>query len=203
MPDDDFLLGQCIELLRGPGPLVGDAAGQFQFPGGAVDRLDVLDVEMGVEARRLDHLRGVKRRRQMIGPEDRRLHAVVPCRHRAQHLLHRLLFGHVAAGQQRQRAETDGAAQHAAPVDGLDQRPVLRQHALGRSASAAETAMASGCEDMVFTASGRCFGRGVGRRRLVVDGRAAGQHGDKALRHQQSQRHMDQQKATIADMQRK
>src|SRR4029077_18595716 len=76
--DDQFLLRQSINLLRGPGPLVLDQAGQFELPGRAVNRLDVLDRIIGVEARRLHHLRGTEGWREMIGAEDRTLDAVVP-----------------------------------------------------------------------------------------------------------------------------
>src|ERR1700719_3934347 len=53
--DDDVLLGQLIDLLCGPRLFVVDAAGELQFPGRAVDRLDVFDVVVGVKTRRLDH----------------------------------------------------------------------------------------------------------------------------------------------------
>ena len=66
MPDDPFLLRQRVDLLRGPGPLVLDQAGEFELPVRAVDRLDVLDFVIGVEARRLDHLGFGECRRQMV-----------------------------------------------------------------------------------------------------------------------------------------
>ena len=52
MPDDDFLLRQRCDPLCGPGLLVGDAAAKLEFPARAIDRLDVLDVEKAVVARR-------------------------------------------------------------------------------------------------------------------------------------------------------
>ena len=61
----------------------------------------------------------------MIRPENEFLHAVVPGRNRAQHALHLVGFGDVTAGQQRQRAEAERAAQHVAAVDFLDQSLVL------------------------------------------------------------------------------
>jgi hypothetical protein len=64
--DDNLLLGQRIELLGAPRPLVGDAASQFQGPARAVDWLDVLDRIIGIETRRLHYLRRTKGRRQMI-----------------------------------------------------------------------------------------------------------------------------------------
>src|SRR6516225_8570457 len=78
VPYDDLLLRQRIELLRVPGPLVFDAAGQFQRPARAVDRLDVLDRIIGVETWRLHHSRWTESRRQMIGAEDRVLDAIIP-----------------------------------------------------------------------------------------------------------------------------
>ena len=66
----------------------------------------------------------------MIGPEDDALHLVVPGGDRAQHGLHLAVFAHVAAGEKGQRAETDGSAQHLAPVDLLDQPPVFLEDVL-------------------------------------------------------------------------
>src|SRR5580704_8906203 len=42
--DNDLLLRQLIDLLRGPWLFVVDAAGELEFPGRAVDRLDLFDV---------------------------------------------------------------------------------------------------------------------------------------------------------------
>ena len=52
--DDPFLLGQRIDFPRGPWFLVLNLARKLQFPGGDVDRGDIFDVVVGVEARRLD-----------------------------------------------------------------------------------------------------------------------------------------------------
>ncbi len=76
--DDQLLLRQSINLLRSPEPFVLDQAGQFEPPGRAVNRLDILDRIIGVETRRLHHLRRTESRRQMIGAEDRTPDAVVP-----------------------------------------------------------------------------------------------------------------------------
>jgi hypothetical protein len=70
--------GQLVNLLQGPGVSILNQARQFQCPGGAVDRFDILDVIIGVKPRRLDHLLRIEGRRQVLGPEDRRLHAVIP-----------------------------------------------------------------------------------------------------------------------------
>ena len=78
--DDDLLLGQVVDLPQRPRPLVADEARQLQLPGVAVDRRQVLDVVVGVEARRLDDLVGRERGRQVVGPEQQRLGAVVPLR---------------------------------------------------------------------------------------------------------------------------
>ena len=95
-----------------------------------VDRLHLLDLVIGVEARRPQHLRLGIGRRELVGIEQERLHAVVPFRNRAQHALHRAAVGDVAAGEHRQRAEADRAAQDLPAVDLLDQLAVLVQHAL-------------------------------------------------------------------------
>ena len=104
------------------------ASSSFQLRG--VDRLDLLDLVIGVEARRLDHLRLGIGRRQVVRPEQEVPAPVVPARNGAQHALHRAAVGDIATGQQRQRAEADRAAQQLAAVDLLDERPVLLEHAL-------------------------------------------------------------------------
>jgi hypothetical protein len=117
VPDNHFLLRQRVDFGRGPWPLVVDLARQFELPSGDIDRLDVFDVVMRVEARRLDHLRLRIGRRQMVGPEDQALGQIVPARHRAQRALHLVGFGDIAAGQKSQRAEAHRAAQELAAVD--------------------------------------------------------------------------------------
>src|ERR1700738_2535727 len=128
MADDQLLLRQLVNLLRGPGALVLDQAGQLQFPGGAIDGFDVLDVVIGIESRRLDHLQWSKCRREVIGPEDRPLHGIIPRRHRAQPVLDGFFLAHVTAGQQRERAERERAAQHPTAIEILDQRPAFLEH---------------------------------------------------------------------------
>ena len=122
--------GSARICCGGPRRLVLDEAGEFELPVRAVDRLHVLDAVVGVEARRLHHLRLREGRRQMIGPEQELLHHVVPARDALQRALHGVLVGDVAAGQHRQRAEADGAAQQLAAVDLGDELLVVVEHAL-------------------------------------------------------------------------
>ena len=121
MADDDFLFRQRVYLRRGPRRFVVDQPGEFKLPLRAVDRLDVLDLVIGVEARRLDHLIDAVGWRQLMRIEQQRLHAVVEVGHRAQHRLHRVGIAHRAAGQHGERAERHRAAQQIAPVDIGDQ----------------------------------------------------------------------------------
>jgi hypothetical protein len=130
MADDDLLLGQRIKLLRRPRPLVVDAAGKFQRPACAVDRFDVFDRIIGVKARRPFHLRRTECRSEVIGAEDRVLHAVVPRRDRAQSCLHRIDLADIAAGEHRQCAEAERAAQNPAPVDVVDELAIFGKNAL-------------------------------------------------------------------------
>ncbi len=197
MPDDDVLLRQLVNLLRRPRLFVGDAAEEFQLPGRAVDRFDVLDIVIGVKARRLDHLRRRECRRQMVRPEYRLLYAVVPGRHGAQELLHGRFLADVAARQQAERAKTDRAANktdraanEAATIDLADQRPRRCRHAPGsqdwrRRKSNRHRFTASLLDSWLDSRRGlELRVDGSGAALVVIDDGPAGHHGDEALRHQ-------------------
>ena len=66
----------------------------------------------------------------MVWPEQERLCAVIPFRHGFEDALDRVAACHVAAREHGQGAEAEAAAQDLAPIDTLQQRPVLLEHAL-------------------------------------------------------------------------
>ena len=105
--DDELLLRQRVDLRRGPRPLVLDEAGKLELPAPGVDRLHLLDLVIGVEARRFHHSRLGIGRHQMVRPEQEGLDQIVPARHGRQHALHRAAVGDIATGQQRQGAKAD------------------------------------------------------------------------------------------------
>src|SRR5258707_3097191 len=134
--DDHFLLGQLVKLFHGPRPLVLDETGESELPACTIDRLYVFDVEMGIEARRLDDLRFRIGRRQVIRPEDEGLDSIVPIGNSAQHSLQLCVFGHgagaqlcvfgqVAAAKQREAAKRQTAAQDVASVNLCNELAVL------------------------------------------------------------------------------
>ena len=193
MTDDDLLLGKIIKPLCRPRPLIFDAASQFQRPGRAVDRLDVLDRIIGVETRRLDDLGRTERRRQMMLAENRFLDAVVPRRDRAQPLLHGTDFAHVATGQHRHCAKTDRAAQQVAPIEVVNDLATFGKDALIERCLRPKDRRSADADCHRVTPSGRCFGlrnHNGAACRSVIGRWTAGQHCHKALRHQQSERHM-------------
>ena len=135
-------------------------ARQLQLPAVAVHRRQVLDVVVGVEARRLHDLVGRERGRQVVGPEQQRLGAIVPLRHRLQDALNGVAMRDVAARQHGEGAEAEAAAQELAPVDRLDQRAVLLEHALVDGALGPERRRRRGALRHGSASSGReLFGR--------------------------------------------
>ena len=142
---------------------------------------------MGVEARRLHHLRLAKGRREVVGPEDEGLHPVVPARHRAQHRLHLVGFADVATGQQRQGAEAQRAAQHVAAIDPLDEAPVLSAARSGRCRACGRKIERDGVRIVMSCSSAGLIGSSCGGG-FARDLRTAGHHGHQRMRHQQRQR---------------
>src|SRR5690242_13394595 len=128
--NDQLLLRQFGDLLSGPGALVLNESGKFELPATDIDRLDLGDFIIGIEARRLDDLCLGECRREVVGPKQESLHTVIKRGDGLQYALHSASIGHVASCQQRQRAETDSAAQDLAPVDLFDELLVLLEDAL-------------------------------------------------------------------------
>ena len=172
------------------------ASSSFQVAG--VDRLHLLDLVIGVEARRFHHLRLGIGRHQVVGPEQEGLDQIVPARHGGQHALHRAAVGDVATGQQRQRAEADRAAQQAAAVDLRDERLVLGEDALiDRCCGPEERSRGDGSRHDALRSSGD-VGRGRrfrrhGPRRGVELG-SARHHRNQCLRNEQRKRHVHEEK---------
>ncbi len=66
----------------------------------------------------------------MVRPKHQRLDAIIEGGHRTQGRLHRVLAGHVAAGQHGQCPEAERAAQELATVDLGEERLVVLENAL-------------------------------------------------------------------------
>ena len=105
MARDLLDLRQLVELLQRPGFLVVDEPAHLELPILAVDVGRVVEGVIAVERERFCYCALGEGRRQGIGIEDRRLHAIVEFRDLLQHLLGGKAVGDVAAGQKRQRAE--------------------------------------------------------------------------------------------------
>ena len=138
MPDDHLAFGKVGDLLPGPGALVVDEAGELQPPRVPIDRLDILDLVIGVEAGRLQHHRARVFGRQFVGIEQSLLDAVVEGGHGAQRLADGGRVADVAAGQHGQRAERQAAAQETATLHRADLPPVIVEDARIRRLERAE-----------------------------------------------------------------
>ena len=188
-----------VDLLRRPRPLILDPACQLQLPGRAVDWHDVFYAVVGVKAGRFDRLGRTEGRRQMIGADS------AACTRSFHDETARKTFCTGASSETSQPVNSVSAPRLIAP------RSAPRRLMSSRSARfSVSTLWSTGF-----------FGRkieGVGLRSIfftvrellrqsdcasvvIRHDRTAGQHGDEALRHQQRQRNVDQQKPTIADMQ--
>ena len=134
--------------------------GELELPARDVDRLHLLDLVVGVEARRLETWPRYKSARA-CWVEQERLHAVVPFRHRRSTLCTALAVGDVAAGEHRQRAEADRAAQDLAAVDLLDQLAVLLEHALVDRVCCGRKIDGDGVRIVIHPSAERLAARGI------------------------------------------
>ena len=107
-------LRQRVEFIDGPGPLVVDPAGQLQAIIGGIEARCLVRAVPCIVTEILHRHRLGKCRRQTLLAEQRRLHRVVPRGEAREHALHRVVIAEVAAGEQRQRAERQPAAQRLA-----------------------------------------------------------------------------------------
>jgi hypothetical protein len=74
----------------------------------------------------------------VVWPKQERLCAVIPFRHGFEDALDRVAARHIAAREHGKGAETEATAQNLAPIDTLQQPPVLLEHALVDSAFRSE-----------------------------------------------------------------
>ena len=106
MTRDLLLLGHLVEIFESPRFLVLDQARNFELPCLAVDLRRVVFKEIGIERKRSRDRAFGKFRCQNIRIEDRGLNGVVELRDPRQHRFGRKAVADIAAGEQRQRAET-------------------------------------------------------------------------------------------------
>jgi len=131
MARDLLDLWQLVELVQRPGFLVVDETAHLELPILAVDLGRVVELVIGVERERLGDGTFREGRRQRIGIEDRRLYGVIEFRDLRQQIVGRKTVGHIASGQQRQRAKASAAGDEA-PAREIRHRPggVLDQQLL-------------------------------------------------------------------------
>src|SRR6266850_3625072 len=151
-----------LQLLERPGPLVRDRARELEPPGGRVDDRNAFSAILGVEAEFLGDHALREGARELVGPKERGLNAVVHARDQAQKTIDRSCIGNVAAGQERQRRQAQAA---------LEKDTALKIGNVGLAQAAITQLLLDG-HDCCSSASGATAERGA--LPVIIGGRTLG-----------------------------